>query len=174
MVTFTGALRAVEKLLRHEPDDASVGLHTVVRFDPALQRRLLAQHDALNARFSEVVARVGNDGASACQAIRECATQLHRLRRTEAVWLYPVIAAGIDNDAAARRQFMQLRIALLSNVRVLLRGFDELWRAIKDGSATQEDAGQVATALAVFLRRCASEIYPLYDVIGTLHPQRAA
>lgn len=174
MVTFTGALRAVEKMLRHEPDDASVGLHTAVRFDPTLHRRLLGQHDALNARFSEAVARVGDDNNAACQAIRDCATQLHRLRRSEAVWLYPVIAAGIDNDPAARRQFMQLRIALLTNVRALLRGFDELWRAIKDGSASQDDAAQVATALAVFLRRCATEIYPLYDLIGTLHPARAA
>ena len=30
-------------------------------------------------------------------------------------------------------------------------------------------ADAVATSLAAFLRRCATEIYPLYDLIGTLH-----
>jgi hypothetical protein len=173
MLTFTEALRVVESLLHRAPGDHSLGLHTSVRFDPNLQRNLLAQHDALNARFSEAVGKVESDGAQACSAIRDCATQLHRLRRAEAVWLHPVIAAGIDGDAAARGQFMQLRIVLLANVRAVLREFDNLSQAIENGSATQAHAGQVATALAAFLRRCAAEIYPLYDLIGTLQPVRA-
>lgn len=169
MLSFVGALRAVESLLQPASADRSPGLHAAVRYDPAFVRELLAMHDALNARFSEVVGMIESESGQACSTIRDCATQLHRLRRTEAAALYPVIAAGIDGDAAARAQLMQLRISLLAQVRSILRDFDELSRAIRVGSAVTASADAVATSLAAFLRRCATEIYPLYDLIGTLH-----
>jgi len=174
MLTFSGALRAVESLLQQGPVDRSQGQSSLVRFDATLTRELLAMHDALNARFSEAVGKVEHESEQACSTIRDCATDLHKLRRAEAVRLYPVISAGIDRDAAARGQLMQLRIALLGHVKAILRGFDELSRDIQSGVASRASAEPVAIALAAFLRRCASEIYPLYDLIGKLQPARAA
>lgn len=173
MLTLADTVRAVDQFLQSEPVSTALTFHTPVQFDSTLIRRLIDAHGALNAHFASLVCRLGDEPESAISAIRECARRLHELRRTEALWLYPVIARGVENDAAARRELVQLRLVMLTLVRRVLRRFDELLQAVTQGAPTVPLAEQVSAALAEYVRRNEAEIYPLYDIVSLRNSQRA-
>ena len=143
-----------------------------VEFDPQLTTRLLDMHEALNARFAKVLCMVESDPASAAAEIQECIKALQDLRRREAAWLYPFIAARVDDDIAARRQLMQLRVGMLAESRATLRQLDELSEALAAGAPFRTAADLVSASMADYLRRNETEIYPLYNLIGN-HPAAA-
>lgn len=167
MLTFAGALRAVDDFLQPAPARAAVALHTPVQFDPALIRRLLTDHEALNACFAHLVCLIDTDVAAAVGAAGDCINRIHELRRSESTWLYPVIACGIDADPAARAQLMQLRLAMLTLARQAMRALEELVRAVREHDQPYAAADRASAPLAEYLRRSAGEIYPLYDLMGT-------
>lgn len=158
--------RAIDELRQTGASGAALALDTPVRFDGTLVRRLVAEHGELNQRFAALVRRLDANSEGAEQEVRDCASRLHDLRRTEALWLYPVIARGIARDPVARRQFLQLRLVMLGLARRALRLFDELSIAINKGSQVAPTAEQAGKALAEYRQRNEAEIYPLYDLIG--------
>jgi len=151
-----------------------LALHTPVQYDRALVAHLLAAHEALNARFAVIVCDIEREPAAVADVVRRCAEQLHDLRRSEAIWLYPVIASGVDADAAARRQLLQLRLSMLTHARRTLRLFDELSSAIENGAAVHPLIDELSTSLAEYLHRSEREIHPLYTLVGTRRAPRAA
>jgi hypothetical protein len=166
MVNFAQAFRALDIFLRVVRPD-SPNFVTPVQFDPQLTTRLLDMHEALNARFAKVLCMLERDPAAAVPAIHECIQKLQDLRRREAVWLYPFIAARVDDDIAARRQLMQLRIGMLAESRATLRQLDELSEALTTGAPFRAVADLASASMADYLRRDETEIYPLYNLIGT-------
>jgi hypothetical protein len=166
MLTFADAVRAVDHFFQPvEPGTAAPTAPSPVAFDRALVPRLMALHEALNARFAHLVCALDNDAREAEAAASACVEQLHELRRIETVSLYPVIGRGIDADAAARSQLMQVRMVLLAQCRQLLRRFEELLQAIRNGRQARELAENISQPLADYLRRCEFEIYPLYALV---------
>lgn len=166
MLTLSGAVRAIDSFLQTPAPPESLDLHTPVRFDTTLMPRLLAAHEALNAHFATIVCQLDNDPAAAAAANRECLGQFHELRRTESIWLYPVIARAVDDDDAARGRLMELRLVTLALARRALRCFDALAHAIASGGETQAAAEHLSQALAEYLRRSETEIYPLYGLMN--------
>ncbi len=151
------------------PSSEILTLDTRVRFDAELLPRLTAGHGELNARFAALLCRLDNDPQEAVCAIRDCATRLHELRRTEALWLYPVIAYGVQYDEDARRQLAQLRLVMLSLTRRLVRRFEQLLQAIVSGTPAQAAADDASVVLAEYVRRNEAEIYPLYNLMSMRH-----
>lgn len=143
-----------------------LALHTPVRYDDSLVGRLLAAHELLNGRFAALVVELDRDPAATLPAVGDCAEQLHELRRTESMWLYPLLARCVDADPGARMQLMQLRLHMLTVARRIFRYFEELGRAIRAGSDCRAPADGLSAALAEYLRRNETEIYPLYDLVG--------
>jgi hypothetical protein len=166
MLTIAGALRAVDDFFQPAPVGPAVALHTPVQFDRALIRRLLHDHEALNARFAHLVCLIDTDVAAAVDAAGDCINRIHELRRSESTWLYPVIACGIDADPAARAQLMQLRLVMLTLARHAMRELENLVRAVREHDQPHAAAERASAPLAEYLRRSASEIYPLYDRMG--------
>lgn len=160
MFKFATAMRAV-------PSGKPLALDTRVQFDAGLLARLIAGHGELNARFAALVCRLEDDPQAAVCAIRDCARQLHELRRTEALWLYPVIARGVDSDTDARRQLARLRLVMVALTRRVVRCFERLLQAIVDGTPTRAAADEVSAVLAEYVQRNEAEIYPLYSLMGT-------
>jgi hypothetical protein len=142
--------------------------NTSVQFDATLVARLVAQHDELNARFATAVDQLDKDPETAERTVRECADQLHDLRRIEALRLYPVIARSFGPDPAAQQLASQSRLAMMGLVRRVLRLFDELVRAIRNGAEIPAAAHRVATALTEYRRRNEGEMYPMYDLMQRL------
>ena len=166
------------KITSHEASNtrnANIALTwtTPVHFDATLVVRLVDQHRELNLRFGELVAEIHNAAAEAAanpqiaaDAVRDCAIQLHDLRRAEALWLYPVIARQFAADPVARRLFWQARLTMLSLARGLLRRFEELAQALQEEKQARFVAAeQVATAFAEYRRRNEAEMYPLYNLM---------
>jgi hypothetical protein len=147
--------------------------NTPVQFDASLVARLIAQHDELHAHFVAAVEQLDKDPDSAERAVRECANQLHDLRRTEALRLYPLIARWFAPDPAGRRLASQSRLVMLVLVRHVLRLFEDLVLAIRSGAQIPAAADRVAHALAEYRRRNESEIYPMYDLMQRLAGQDA-
>jgi hypothetical protein len=160
MFKFATAMRAV-------PSSEMLTLHTRVHFDAGLLARLIAGHGELNARFATLLCRLDDDPQPAVRAIRDCASRLHELRRTEALWLYPVIAHGVEYDEDARRQLTRLRLVMVALTRCLVRRFENLLQAIVNETPTAAAAEGVSVALAEYVRRNETEIYPLYSLMGT-------
>ena len=104
--------------------------------------------------------------AAAIDAAGDCINRIHELRRSESTWLYPVIACGIDADPAARTQLMQLRLVMLTLARHAMRELEDLVRAVREHDQPHAAAERASAPLAEYLRRSASEIYPLYDLMG--------
>jgi hypothetical protein len=148
------------------PSGEFLTLDTRVGFDAGLVPRLTAGHGELNARFAALLCRLDHDPQAAVNAIRDCANRLHELRRTEALWLYPVIAHGVEHDEGARRQLAQLRLVMLALTRRLVRRFERLLQAIVSGTPAQAAAEDVSVVLAEYVQRNEAEIYPLYDLTG--------
>ena len=165
MMSFAPAFRALDVFLQVLPPD-TLNFITPVRFDPQLTTRLLAMHEALNARFAQVLCMLESDPASAVAAIRDCIQGLQDLRSVEAVWLYPFIAVRVDDDIAARRQLMQLRIGMLAELLATLRQLDELSKALAARAPFRARADLVSASMADYLRRSETEIYPLYNLMG--------
>ena len=144
----------------------AVALDTPVRFDPELVARLHAEHRALNALFADSVARFSGDREAAERAVRACTDRLVEVRRTEALWLYPVIARAIEGDNDAQQQFLRLRLVMLRQARRVLRLLDDLTLAIRSGVDIHAAADRVAESLAEYWVRNNAEIYPIYDLVG--------
>jgi len=142
--------------------------NTPVQFDASLVARLIAQHDELDARFQTLVSQLDQDPETAERAVRECANQLHDLRRTEALRLYPVIACWFGPDPAAQRLASQLRLVMMGLVRRVLRLFDELVHAIRSGAEIPAAADRAAKALVEYRRRNEGEMYPMYGLMQRL------
>ncbi len=166
-MNFARTLRSFDKLLQLTADGDLLNLTTRVQFDPQLTGRLLAIHEAVNARFATVLSNLSADPESALASIRHCQQQLHDLRRAESAWLYPFIASGVDDDLEARRQLMQLRIGLLAELRGTLRHLDDLGEAVANGVSFTNQTELASASIASYLQRSETEIYPLYTLIGT-------
>ena len=149
------------------PPDQILALHTRVNFDAGLLARLTAGHGELNARFATLLCHLDDDPQAAVCAVRDCASRLHDLRRTEALWLYPVIARGLEYDEDARRQLARLRLVMVALTRRIVRQFEQLLQAIVDGTPTGAAADDVSALLAEYVRRNDTEIYPLYKLMGS-------
>jgi len=158
MFRFSASVRTLGK---------AVTLQTPVQFDNRLFEHLLAEHRELNSRYARLVARIGSDPEGIERAVRECTEQLVELRRTEALWLYPVIARAIEDDIDAQQQFLQLRLVMLRLARRILRLLDDLAQAIRLNLGVNAAADLCAEALAEYWQRNRAQIYPLYDLIGT-------
>ncbi len=162
MLKFATAMQAV-------PSNEILALDTRVNFDAGLLARLIAGHGELNARFATMVCGLDDDPQAAVCAIRDCASRLRDLRRTEALWLYPVIARGLEYDEDARRQLARLRLVMVALARRVVRRFEQLLAAIVDGTPTHAVADDVSVALAEYVQRNEAEIYPLYTLTGMRH-----
>ena len=148
------------------PSSEILALDTRVHFDAGLPARLIAEHGELNARFATLLCRLDDDPQAAVCAIRDCASRLHALRRTEALWLYPVIARGLEYDEDARRQLTRLRLVMIALTRRVVRCFDRLLQAIVNGTPTRVAAADTSVVLAEYVQRNEAEIYPLYSLMG--------
>jgi len=155
------------------PPTEFLALDTRVRFDPGLVPRLIAGHGELNARFATLLCRLHDDPQAAVCAISDCASRLHELRSTEALWLYPVIARGVDYDEDARRQLARLRLVMLALTRRVVRCFDRLLQAMVNGTPTRVAAADLSVVLAEYVQRNEAEIYPLYSLMGMQQNQTA-
>ena len=140
--------------------------NTPVQFDPMLVPSLIAEHDELDARFAAMTGTLARDPAIAEFAVRDCAERLHRLRHTEALQLYPVIAHALSSDPIQRRLFWQSRLVMLGLARRVLRRFDELARAVQTGNGIAAAAGYVVAGMAEYRRRNETTMSPLYQKIG--------
>jgi len=136
-----------------------------ILFDADLVPYLMAQHAELSSR----VAALDFQPGGGLQSVRGCASQLSDLRRLESLRLYPAVAHLIDGDTEAQRQFLQLRLAMLSLARRFLRCCDDLAQALASGSAVSEATDKAAGALGEYRRRNETEIYPLYELMGRRH-----
>ena len=148
--------------------------YTPVRFDPALLRRLLDQHDLLDARVASLPNRFRRDRQEAARAAQACASQLHELRRQEALWVYPVIAHSFASDSAARRRLLNLRFVMNGLARRVLRSVDELVQAMRAVSDIAAAVGTVAAALNEYRQRNESELYTLYCLMDPRQTAMAA
>ena len=138
---------------------------TPVRFDTGLLKKLITRHDALEARVGTLVQGFKRNRAEAWRVARECAGQLHELRRVEALWLYPVLARGLAGDATMWRQLVNLRFVMNGLARRVLRSIEELAQAIRHATDITAAIGAVIKAFAEYRRRNESELYALYDLM---------
>jgi hypothetical protein len=168
MFSLNKAMQVLDQIWNSKPSGLALTWNTPVQFDATLVARLIDEHRELNARFSQVVSHLDKVPAVAEHAVRECADQLHELRRMEALWLYPVIARGFAPDPIARRLVWQSRLVMLGLARRVLRRFDELIRAIRTGNEVSIAADHVTKALAEYQRRNEAEMYPLYNLMERL------
>jgi len=138
---------------------------TPVRFDPALIRKLLDQHDALEARIAQLPSRFRRDREEAWRGTQACASDLHEVRRQEALWVYPVIAHGLDNNPHARRQLLSLRFVMNGLARRVLRGLEELAQAVRQLKEIGAPVAAITRAVAEYRQRNESELYTLYSLM---------
>ena len=146
--------------------DAALTLSTPVRFDARLIARLLAATDAMNANLASLLCRLDDDVEGSVGAIKDCARQLHAVRQTEALWLYPVLARSVEFDLRARPQLAQLRLEMLALARRVLRRLDDLVRALRSGEQVAAAVEHTTDAWSEYLRRNEHEVYPLYESVG--------
>lgn len=139
--------------------------YTPVRFDPDLIRKLLDQHDALDTRVADLPNRFRRDREEASRGAQACAGQLHEVRRQEALWVYPVIAHGLNNNPDARRQLLSLRFVMNGLARRVLRGLEELTQAVRQLKDIGAPVSAVARSIAEYRQRNESELYTLYSLM---------
>jgi hypothetical protein len=145
---------------------AALTWYTPVRFDPGLLKKLLDEHDVLDTRIAALPNRFRRDREEAWRSAQACAGQLHELRRQEALWLYPVIAHGLDSDIAARSQLMSLRLMMNGLARRVLRSLEELARTIRQVADIHAGVTTVSHALAEYRQRNETELYTLYSLMN--------
>jgi hypothetical protein len=148
------------------PVDGLIALDTPVEYDPGLVDRLVAEHRALEGRLGRLADEWETDPLIE-RSVHACSAKLHDLRRTEALWLYPLIARRLARDPVTRRQFLQLRLVMLGLARRTLRACDELLHAVGEGIDTKHAVAEARRALAEYRQRNEGEIYPLYQLMGT-------
>jgi len=146
--------------------DTALTFTTPVRFDAELIPRLLVATGSLNSHFAAMLCRLEDDADASIAALTNCADELHALRQTEALWLYPVIARSVEVDHHARRQLAHLRLTMLTLARRALRRFEDLLQALRNGENVAAAAENATAAWSDYLRRNQSEIYPLYEIAG--------
>jgi hypothetical protein len=167
MFNLSRAMQAIDEVMGSpDPKSLAATWNTPVQFDPDLTRQLIARHDELDVRFAALVRRLAADPPFGERAVLECADRLHKLRHTESLKLYPVIARGLSPDPIARRLFWQSRLVTLGLARRVLRRFDELARAVRNHSEVAAAAEHVTSALVEYRRRNESTMYPLYIAVG--------
>jgi len=143
----------------------SIGWRTPVRYDPTLLKKLITRHDALQARVAALARDFHSNRAEAWRTARDCAAQLHELRRAEALWLYPVLARGLAADQAVWRQLVSLRFVMNGLARRVLRSIDDLSAATRQATDIAAPVGAVMKALAEYRRRNEAELYALYELM---------
>src|ERR1700676_4111243 len=143
MFNLAQGVKVLNGIWPNGPSGMAPTWNTPVQFDASLVARLVSQHDELHARFATIVDQLDKDPETAECAVRECANQLHDLRRSEALLLYPVIACWFAPDPDARQLASQSRLVMLGLVRRVLRLFDELIRAIRSGAQIPAAADRV-------------------------------
>lgn len=146
--------------------DVAPTWNTPVQYEADLVARLTVQHDELDALFATVIGQVKKDLPGAEQTVRDCADWLHKLRHTEALRLYPVIARGLSPDPIARRLFWQSRLVMLGLARRVLRRFDDLAHAIQLRRGISAAIDHAAAAMMEYRRRNEATMYPLYNRVG--------
>jgi hypothetical protein len=151
---------------RQAPTDGLIALDTPVEFDAGLVDRLVAEHRALEGRLGRLADELETDPLIE-RAVQACSAKLHDLRRTEALWLYPLIARRLARDPVTRRQFLQLRLVMLGLARRALRACDDLTNAVREGIDGKHAVEEARRALAEYRQRNEGEIYPLYQLMGT-------
>jgi hypothetical protein len=167
MKTFSQSFRSSGDTLWVDPASETLNLHPPRGFDSTLTDRLLSMHDALNSRFAAILCMFECDATSAVTAIGALAGELQDLRRAEAMWIYPLIAKGVDADVDARRQLMRLRISLLAELRAIVRLLGEMSQELQAGTPCQSTADLISGSMIAFLRRGEMELYPLYNLVGS-------
>jgi hypothetical protein len=140
--------------------------NTPVQYEADLVARLTVQHDELDALFATAVAQIKKDPAAAERCVRDCADWLHKLRHTEALRLYPVIARGLSPEPIQRRLFWQSRLVMLGLARRILRRFDDLAQAIHSHRGISAAIDHAAGAMTEYRRRNETTMYPLYNRVG--------
>lgn len=167
MKTFSQSFRASGAAVWVDPDGETLNLHPPAGFDSSLTERLLGVHDALNSRFAAILCMLDHDPESAVAVVDALASELQDLRRAEAMWIYPLIAKGVDADVDARRQLMRLRISLLAELRAIMRLLGEMSQALQAGTPCKSTADLISGSMTTFLRRGETEVYPLYNLVGS-------
>jgi hypothetical protein len=147
------------------PTTEALTWYTPVRFDPGLLRKLLDQHDALDAGIAAVPNRFRRDREEAWRETQACAGQLHEVRRQEAMWVYPVIAHGLDGDPGTRQQVFNLRFVMNGLARRVLRRLEELAQAVREVKDIGAPVATVVHAVAEYRQRNESELYTLYSLM---------
>ncbi|MBS0569228.1 MAG: hypothetical protein JSS28_01350 [Proteobacteria bacterium] len=146
---------------QNSPDEA-LTWHTPVRFDPGVLKRLIGQHDLLDARVASLPDRFRHNRDDAWRAAHACASQLRDMRRQEAIWIYPVIAHGTASDAAARRRSLNLRFGMNGLARRALRHLEDLAAVVRQATDISAGVAAVAASLQDYRQRNESELYTLY------------
>lgn len=147
------------------PPTETLTWYTPVRFDPGLIRKLLDQHDALDAQIAALPNSFHSSREEAWRETQACAGQLHEVRRQEALWVYPVIAHGLDGKPNARRQVLHLRFVMNGLARRVLRRLEELGQAVRQVKDIAAPVATVAYAVAEYRQRNESELYTLYSLM---------
>jgi hypothetical protein len=145
-----------------------------VQYEADLVARLTVQHDELDALFATLIGQIKKDSFAAERTVRDCADWLHKLRHTEALRLYPVIARGLSPDPIARRLFWQSRLVMLGLARRVLRRFDDLAHAIQLHRGISAAIDNAAGAMTEYRRRNETTMYPLYNRVGQRRSGAAA
>jgi len=166
MLTLARALEALDAVLNVKPSELALTWNTPLQFDSTLIPKMIAGFDSLESRIQGLIGRIESDPQIAAREIDNCATDLHQLRHTEALRMYPLISHGLTADPVARRLFWQSRLVMLGLARRIFRRFDELARIINNGTATAAAIEHVTRALAEYRHRNEAEIYPLYSLAG--------
>jgi hypothetical protein len=166
MFNLSRAMQAIDEVMSATPSGLAATWNTPVQFDPTLTAELVAEYDELNARFAMLEARLEAEPSLVERAVLDCADRLHKLRHTESLKLYPVIARGLSPDPVARRLFWQSRLVTLGLARRVLRRFDELARAVRVRGEATLAAEHASSALAEYRRRNEATMYPLYNAVG--------
>ena len=155
----------------HAASSEAISWRTPVRFDPTLLKKLITRHDALQARIAALAREFRSNRTEAWRVARECASDLHELRRSEALWLYPVLARGLASDQAMWRQLVKLRFVMNGLARRVLRSIDELALATRQAAEIAAPVAAVTRALAEYRRHNEAELYALYELMD---PRAAA
>lgn len=162
MLTLARALQALDDVWNTKPTELALTWNTAVQFDAELVPHLVADYTALNGRFDALAARIQAEPRAAAAEVRACADALHKLRHTEALRLYPVIARALAADPVARRLFWQSRLVMLGIARRIFRRLDELARALRSDSGVAVAVEHATKAFVEYRQRNETEIYPLY------------
>ena len=166
-------LRKLNPLREREQLPETIGLHTPVRFDPAVASSLATEYELLSAAVRTAALQAENEPLATGLAVQECMEKLRDLRRCEATWVYPVITRLVTNDATLKVRLAKLRVESNSLAQRLVRAFHELSDAAIQKSGTTQAAGiALGNALAAYRKVTESDLHALY-ALGASHQDQA-